>query len=228
MDTTALPPPTAEHLDRFGVWPREHMRALARELDDLTADLDRVHLPPGASQLPAGEIATLVAGRIRVMVGVYAPGGMTMHSLGWIPREQVPEANDRVLTYLPGAREQSERPRGPGYRPNALMIQWGSRRPNWSPTAVFVDRGFMPEANLWREAHTLWTVAQVAEHLGVQASTVRSYLARRDAGIPSPLGDAPVGPHGRRVEVWDAQKVIDWHAARPGKGGRPPKASRGT
>lgn len=214
---TALPPPTAEHLTRTGLWPRSHMNALRRELDELCADLDPKRLPSGSSLVP-DDIAPLIYGRVRVMVGVYAPGGMDAHSLGWMPLTDVDQATARILTHLPGARVEQERPRET--HPQAVMIQWGSRTPGWTPTTVWVTRTM---TGIWREPDTIWTATQVAEHLGITESTWRAYTVRGDAGAPSELGTIRVrrGPRDYPVGVWDRQTVIDWHASRPGKGGRP-------
>jgi len=193
-----------------------------RELDALAADLDVVHLPRGTRDLPADEMAAMVAGRVRVQVGVYAGGRMAlMHSLGWLTRRDADEAVARLLDHLPGARLETERPRDA--RPRAVQqyavhVIWGSRDPGWTPTAVRVSRALTA---LWRERSDMLTADEAAALVGVTASTWRAYHARGDAGVPRPLGDAPVGYRGRRLDVWDRGEVLTWHAARPGKGGRP-------
>ena len=61
---------------------------------------------------------------------------------------------------------------------------------------------------------TVWTVAECARYIGVSASTWRSYVSRGDNGCPQPV--ARVGS----TPVWSPESVMQWHRARPGKGGR--------
>jgi hypothetical protein len=62
-----------------------------------------------------------------------------------------------------------------------------------------------------------WTVSDVAAHLGVSIHTVSSYRSRRQ--MPDP--DRTIG----RTPVWRPVRIIDWHAQRPGHGGRPSTAT---
>ncbi|WP_087507945.1 helix-turn-helix transcriptional regulator [Cellulomonas iranensis] len=220
---TTLPPPTAEHLDAHGRWPRDHHWTLYRELDALVEDLDVVRLPRGARDMPADEVAALVAGRVRVQVGVYTPGGGmdVMHSVGWLPREHADIAVDRIMELLPGARLEQERP--DLTRKQVLHVIWGSRRPGWSPTALRVSHNL---TSVWRERDTILTAEEVGDLVGIASSTWRAYCARYEAGVPISLGTAAVGHRGRALPVWDRDAVLAWQAARPGKGGRPARADR--
>jgi hypothetical protein len=58
-----------------------------------------------------------------------------------------------------------------------------------------------------------WTVKDVASYLGVSVHTVTSYRSRRQ--MPDP--DRVIG----RTPVWQPTRIIEWHAERPGHGGRP-------
>ena len=58
-----------------------------------------------------------------------------------------------------------------------------------------------------------WTVADVANYLGIKDSTVRTYVSRGD--MPPP--DRRMG---QRVNLWKPQTIIRWHAKRPRKGER--------
>lgn len=217
---TTLPPPTIEHLTTTGLYPREQMRGLGRELDALVADLHPAGLPKGTRALSQEDADTLIDGRVRVSVGVYAPGGMDMHSLGWLPGLVARQATDRIVAHLPGARVEDERPARATER--AIMVQWGSRTPGWTPTAIPVHRGLTYS---WREREDLWTATEVAEHLGIARGTWGGYVRRGDADAPAALGTIrEVGTDGRtrRVDVWDRDVVTAWHASRPGHGGRPP------
>jgi len=62
-----------------------------------------------------------------------------------------------------------------------------------------------------------WTVKDVAAHLGVSVHTVSSYRSRQQ--MPAP--DRVIG----RTPVWRPARIIDWHADRPGRGGRRADAS---
>ena len=55
-----------------------------------------------------------------------------------------------------------------------------------------------------------WTVQQCAEHVGIKASTWRSYVARDQA--PQPIRRIGATP------VWDAAQIRAWR--RPGQGSR--------
>jgi len=61
----------------------------------------------------------------------------------------------------------------------------------------------------------LWTVRDCAQHLGISESTWRGYVARSDAGAPSPVERIGATP------LWDSQAVTAWNESRPGRGGRP-------
>jgi len=215
--STSQPAPTVEHLTVRGGYPREALRALTNELDELVADLAPVHLPSGASTLLPDEVAAMIAGRRRVAAAVYTPGGgLDLHSLGWLPDGDVDTATARIVAHLPGARIEHERPAGT--HPQAVTVAWGSRTPGWSPTAVHVTRNL---TSTWRERDELVTAPEAAKLVGIAPVTWRAYVARSDAGVPRPLGTAPVGPGGRTLDVWDRQQITAWHDARPGKGGRP-------
>ncbi len=60
-----------------------------------------------------------------------------------------------------------------------------------------------------------WSVGEVAEHLGVQASTVRAYVARRE--MPEPDGRV------WRTPWWRDTTIIAWQQGRPGRGARAPR-----
>ena len=66
-----------------------------------------------------------------------------------------------------------------------------------------------------------WGVAEAADHCHVTPATWRSYVARGMAPAPDDP-DAGSAPNRRRPR-WRADTVRTWHAARPGKGGRPRK-----
>lgn len=57
-----------------------------------------------------------------------------------------------------------------------------------------------------------WSVGEVAEYLGVQASTVRAYVARRE--MPEPDGRV------WRTPWWWDTTIIAWQQGRPGRGAR--------
>jgi len=61
-----------------------------------------------------------------------------------------------------------------------------------------------------------WTATDVAAYLGVSRHTVSSYRSRRQ--MPEP--DQLIG----RTPVWRPARIAEWHAKRPGHGGRPPAA----
>jgi hypothetical protein len=209
--TTTLPAPTTDAFTPAGQWP--HMPALRRELTALVADLPAVQTTPGEGARQSAE-DLFNRGFRRLAVGVYAPLGRDEAWLGWYQRDRLREVEDRVIDYLPGARRATEL----SSERSALRILWGSNEPGWSLTAVWVRRSF---DGLWREPGGLWTADQCAEHCGIGVSTWRSYLARRDAGVPISLGEAVLPGRSRAVAVWDRERVIKWHEARPGKGGRP-------
>ena len=58
-----------------------------------------------------------------------------------------------------------------------------------------------------------WTTSDVAAYLGVTLSTVSTYRARNQ--MPQP--DQTVG----RTHMWKPKRITEWHATRPGHGGRP-------
>lgn len=58
-----------------------------------------------------------------------------------------------------------------------------------------------------------WTTTDVAAYLGVSVGTVSTYRARGQ--MPEP--DQTVG----RTHLWRPARIVDWHDARPGHGGRP-------
>jgi hypothetical protein len=57
-----------------------------------------------------------------------------------------------------------------------------------------------------------WTTTDVASYLGVTVGTVSSYRGRGQ--MPAP--DQTIG----RTHVWRPARIIEWHQARPGRGGR--------
>ena len=59
-----------------------------------------------------------------------------------------------------------------------------------------------------------WVPADVAAFLGIGPTTVASYKAR--GLMPEP--DRFFG----RTPAWRPARIIEWHEARPGHGGRPP------
>ena len=59
-----------------------------------------------------------------------------------------------------------------------------------------------------------WTTSDVASYLGVGISTVSAYRARGQ--MPPP--DKTIG----RTHIWTPARIIEWHQARPGHGGRSP------
>lgn len=64
----------------------------------------------------------------------------------------------------------------------------------------------------------LWTVRDVANYLGIAATTVYAY--RRDGRLPEAT---MVG----RTPTWPARQIIEWDKNRPGRGaggGRPKKS----
>jgi len=64
------------------------------------------------------------------------------------------------------------------------------------------------------------SLADIAERLGLQASTVRMY--RSEGRLPEP--DAMTGP----TPGWLPETIDEWHASRPGRGvggGRPRKTT---
>jgi predicted DNA-binding transcriptional regulator AlpA len=63
-----------------------------------------------------------------------------------------------------------------------------------------------------------WVPEDVAAYLGVSTSTVGSYKARGQ--MPEP------DRHFGRTPAWRPARIIEWHDARPGHGGRPPKRPR--
>jgi hypothetical protein len=63
----------------------------------------------------------------------------------------------------------------------------------------------------------LWRSDQCAAHIGVAPSTWRSYTSGKGTA-PGPVGMVRVGWRGHVIQVWDAEEVKAWHAARPGSG----------
>lgn len=62
-----------------------------------------------------------------------------------------------------------------------------------------------------------WTTSDVAAYLGVTVGTVSTYRARGQMPAPSQT----VG----RTHMWRPRVIVEWHAGRPGHGGRPPSTS---
>lgn len=70
-------------------------------------------------------------------------------------------------------------------------------------------------------SESLWTVAEVADYLGIAATTVYAY--RRDGRLPEAT---MVG----RTPTWTPEQIIEWSKTRPGQGvggGRPSKREQG-
>lgn len=63
------------------------------------------------------------------------------------------------------------------------------------------------------------TIAGVAKRLGLSPHTIATYV--RDGRMPEP--DATFGDGDRPKLGWLPETIDQWQAARPGKGGRPPK-----
>lgn len=59
----------------------------------------------------------------------------------------------------------------------------------------------------------------VAKRLGLAHSTVKTYLD--DGRLPEP--DVAVGSGKSPTYGWLPETIDEWHASRPGKGGRPRK-----
>lgn len=216
---TALPAPTAAAFDSSGRWP--HMRQLRTELAALVADLGPTWTTRGPDAV--AEAASLTARSYRrLTVCVYTPLGRDEAHLGWFQAEPLGEAITRLLAHLPGSRLAEEIPRS-----WPSTVEWGSRTPGWSLTALRVQR---TTSFLWREREQVWDANEVAAHLGIARKTWRSYVDQRAAGAPIPLGrTALVGTDGRTrlVDVWDPDRVTSWDEARPGHGGRPPAVTPG-
>lgn len=68
----------------------------------------------------------------------------------------------------------------------------------------------------------LWSIAEVADHLGVAVPSARGQLSRW--GIPA--AEYRRGPSGRAEGWYDAEKVRAKHEARPGRGARTDIAQR--
>lgn len=62
------------------------------------------------------------------------------------------------------------------------------------------------------EVDELVSMAEIAALINVNVTAVRSYRSR--GILPEPLLVLAVGP------IWKRSTIIDWQAARPGKGGR--------
>jgi hypothetical protein len=52
-----------------------------------------------------------------------------------------------------------------------------------------------------------WTVAEIAERLGIEPSTWRAYVAREQAPKPD-------GRYDRRTPWWHARTIQEWQASR--------------
>lgn len=63
---------------------------------------------------------------------------------------------------------------------------------------------------------TLWTIAEVAAHLGIQPSSARGTLSRW--GVRAV--ERRIDDHGRAHSLYDSDEVKAAHAARPGRGAR--------
>ncbi len=63
----------------------------------------------------------------------------------------------------------------------------------------------------------LWSYAEVAEHVGVTPATARKYAS--DGRLPPPDGRVGASPW------WHPATITAWQATRPGRTGRPRKAS---
>ena len=214
--TTTLPAPSADALSAGGRWP--HMPALRTELRALVADLNPIHTTRGPDAMTQAESLKRRSYQ-RLTVGVYTPLGRDEVHLGWLLEPALSEAVARLIAHLPGSRLAQNPPHS-----WLRTVEWGSRTPGWTPTALRVDRN--AGERTWRERDQLWTAQQIQEHIGINTSTWRSYVARRDAGAPIALGTIREVDHlgiTRTLSVWECDTVLAWHAGRPGKGGRPRK-----
>lgn len=64
----------------------------------------------------------------------------------------------------------------------------------------------------------LWSVTKISEYTGIPPHSFTSYVSRGQAPAPT--------HHVERTRLWDAEAVKTWWANRPGRTGRPRKASR--
>lgn len=67
-----------------------------------------------------------------------------------------------------------------------------------------------------RTGGDLWTIAQVAAHLGVKPASARGTLSRW--GVKAV--ERRVDDHGRAHSLYDPDEVKAAHATRPGRGAR--------
>jgi hypothetical protein len=62
----------------------------------------------------------------------------------------------------------------------------------------------------------LWTIAEVADHLGVQPGSARGTLSRWGVRAVQ----RRIDEHGRAHSLYDPDEVRAAHASRPGRGAR--------
>lgn len=62
----------------------------------------------------------------------------------------------------------------------------------------------------------LWTIAEVAEHLGIKASSARGTLSRWKVRA----ADRRIDDHGRAHALYDPEEIRAAAASRPGRGAR--------
>jgi hypothetical protein len=146
-------------------------------------------------------------------------GGRAPDALVLVPDELVRDNEDlawvREVSDGPTSRFDRQRSRGHGGTPGWSNV-WPVPAAEWDkrdrePIGIVVD-GW----DVSQEIPRGWTYSDIADYLGVAAATVRKYAA---AGrLPAPddqLGGSP---------LWRSDKIIAWHAERPGHGGRPRKS----
>ncbi|MET8694667.1 hypothetical protein ABZV65_19240 [Streptomyces bauhiniae] len=63
---------------------------------------------------------------------------------------------------------------------------------------------------------TLWTIAEVAAHLGIKPGSARGTLSRWKVRAV----DRQIDGHGRAHALYDPEEVREAAAARPGRGAR--------
>lgn len=62
-------------------------------------------------------------------------------------------------------------------------------------------------------------VKDIADLLGIKASTLSSYIAK--GMLPEP--DVIIGTGEKAIRGWTQENIVAWHSNRPGKGNRTPR-----